>query len=192
MKKLASAIFALGAAFAFSSAANAEQYPTKAYDCVYELVQPTGTSVTTHTITDGKGHLRTESTTSGMKTVMLMDYPNSHMLTLMETQKMAMKAKIPPNSYNGYNDEDLRTKNHAKDLGTKEVAGHPCHGWGYSSAGSSTEVWMGNDIGVFVQSTTVVGGKKTVQTLKSYSGKTPDAALFSMDVPAGFKVMGNW
>lgn len=129
--------------------------------------------------------------TPGSKVITISDYPNMMAVTLMEAQKMAFKAKLTADSYQGSETADMKKKG-AKELGSKVVAGHPCHGWEYNTPASkvTTQIWIGNDIDWLVQSASQLPTGKSLMTLKSYSGKAPDQALFSTTVPAGYKVTG--
>jgi outer membrane lipoprotein-sorting protein len=172
------------------SAALAVDYPRKTFDATYEVAGSTGNS-TMRMSSDGKGKMRVENITPAAKVVTISDYPSLAAITILEAQKMAMKSKLTAESYQGSETEDMK-KRGAKDLGSKEVAGHPCHGWEYTTpaAKSSTQTWIGNDIGWMVQSASQFPSGKSVVTLKTFSNKAPDAALFNMTPPAGFKVTG--
>ncbi|CAN5226790.1 hypothetical protein BH10CYA1_BH10CYA1_07680 [soil metagenome] len=171
------------------SAALAIGYPKKVFDATYEITSPSGPS-TMRMTSDGKGHMRTETKSGGSKFVTIADYPGLVSITLLEAQKMAIKTKLSQDSYQGSETADMKKKG-AKDLGSKVVAGHPCHGYEYNSAGKFlTQIWLGNDIDWFVQSSATLPTGKSVTTLKSFTTKAPDSALFSMTPPAGYKVSG--
>lgn len=171
------------------SAALAVDYPKKVFDATYEITSPAG-ATTMRMTSDGKGRMRTETNTAGNKCITIADYPGLASLTLLEAQKMAIKGKLSAESYQGSETADMKKKG-AKDLGNKVVVGHPSHGYEYNSAGKFlTQIWIGNDIDWFVQSTATLPNGKSVTTLKSFSSKAPDPALFSMTPPAGYKVSG--
>lgn len=187
-------IVAFGSLFAVlfsATAALAVDYPKKVFDATYEVTGPSG-AATMRMMSDGKGKMRTETTTNGSKFVTIADYPNLASLTLVEAQKMAMKGKLSADSYQGNDSADMKKKG-AKDLGSKVVAGHPSHGYEYTAAGGKypTEVWIANDIDWFVQSVSKLptGGAQTT-TLKSFSTAAQSPTLFSMTPPAGYKVTG--
>lgn len=193
MTRVLSPVASVCATFAFAAMAMASDYPTKVFDASYEVSQPTGTAQM-RMLSDGKGHMRTETATGGSKVDMIADYVKKQSLTLMPVQKMAFKGKLAEDSYQGNEESDMKKK-HAKDLGTKVVAGHPCHGWEYTSTTTPhyvTQVWLGNDIGWFVESTSTLPNGKSTTTLRSFSTKAPDATLFSMEVPAGYKASGTY
>jgi len=65
------------------SAAWADDYP-KAYDSTYQTTIDGVGTYETHYVSDGKGHVRSESTqANGEKTICLMDYPNQVLITTM-------------------------------------------------------------------------------------------------------------
>lgn len=193
MTRLISGIGAVVIAVFACSAAALADYPKKVFDATYDLVNPSTGAATMRMASDGKGHMRTETTTKGSKFISIADYPKLESLTILEAQKMAMRSKLSNDSYQGSEPEDMKKRN-AKDLGSKVVAGHPCHGWEYTTkqgaTSSTTETWIGNDIGCLVQSTTTLPQGKSVMTLKTYSAKAPDIIFFSMTPPAGYKVTG--
>jgi outer membrane lipoprotein-sorting protein len=172
-------------------AALAADYPKKIYDATYDIVNASTGKATMRMVSDGKGHVRTETTMPNSKFITIADYPKLESMTILEAQKMVMKGKLSAESYQGSEPDEMKKKN-AKDLGSKVVAGHPCHGYEYTTKQgaytSTTETWIGNDMGCFVQSTTTTPQGKSVTTLKSFSTKAPDVTLFSMTPPAGYKV----
>jgi len=190
MTRLFAGLASVLATLVCCSAALAIDYPKKVFDATYEITSPSGPS-TMRMTSDGKGRMRTETHSGGSKFVTIADYPNLASITLLEAQKMAMKGKLSADSYQGSETADMKKKG-AKDLGSKVVAGHPCHGYEYSTAGKFlTQIWIGNDIDWFVQSTATLPTGKSVTTLKSYTTKAPDPTLFSMTPPAGYKVSGQ-
>jgi hypothetical protein len=192
MTRLISTACSVVAAFTWCVAAYAVDYPKKVFDATYEVVNPASKAVM-RMASDGKGHMRTETNSAASKVVTISDYPNAASLTLMEAQKMAIKGKLNADSYQGAEPADMKKKN-ARDLGSKVVAGHPCHGWEYTTTSGKTvfvtQIWTGDDTGWLVQSTSKLPTGDTVQTLKSWSAAPPSPTLFSMNVPDGYKVMG--
>jgi hypothetical protein len=162
----------------------ANSWPKKAFDASYAVSSPSGQS-TLRMATDGKGHMRSESSAANYSVVTLMDYTNSTQTSLIEQGKMAMQSKIPPEG--GYIvDEDSAKQANGKSLGSKVVGGHPCHGYSIKSPSGTTEVWVADDIGCMVLSTTNGPAGKMTTELKKFSNSAPDAASFK--VPAGYKL----
>jgi len=190
MTRIVAGLVSLVTALVCCSAALAVDYPKKAFDASYDLTAPTGNN-TMRMCSDGKGRMRTETVTPGARVVTISDYPNLVSITILDAQKMAIKSKLTADSYQGSESADMKKKG-AKDIGNKVVAGHPCHGWEYNQPATKTvtQVWIGNDIDWLVQSNTQLPNGKSVMTLKSFAAKAPDASLFSMTVPAGYKVNG--
>lgn len=167
-----------------SSVLAAQNWPTKPFDATYK-VTGSQASYIMRMATDGKGHLRTESNVAGYSSVSIVDYTNMTQISLVEQGKMAMKTKIPPEG--GYiTDGESAKQQNAKALGTKVVAGHPCHGWSYTTPSGKSEVWTADDIGCFVKSVTDGLAGKTVTELQSFSKAVPGKESFQ--VPPGYKL----
>lgn len=166
-------------------AQQAYEGPKVAFDATYTSAGPAGAS-TVRMISDGKGHMRTETSTNGQKMVSIMDYPGKQVVTLIEAQKMAMKSPLKTSGADVH-DADTAKKMKAKSLGTKVVNGHPSHGWQYTHEGATVEVWTGDDINYMTkQETTTPQGKFTMD-LKSYSATAPSPDVFK--IPSGYKMM---
>ncbi len=170
------------AGFVSSTAAYAA--PMRAYDAVYELTSPTGKG-SIHQMSDGKGHLRTESSQGGQKVVSIFDYPGKVCITLLETQKMYMKQPMTPVQADSADVDKL--KKTAKDIGSKVIDSHPCHGYESKVGGSVTQSWIGDDIQNLVHSESTTPQGKTSMSLKSFSKNAPAGDLLA--VPSGYKEM---
>jgi hypothetical protein len=169
--------------------ANPGDYPTKAFDAVYQRVSLNGIS-TYRMCTDGKGHMRTENQVSGQdrKMVVIMDYPKNEMLMLLDTQKLVMKMPLKADT-NPPTDEGGAKALGGKSLGQKVIDSHPCHGFSYTQNGTTVQSWTGDDTGCLVESTTQSDGGKETMHLTKYS-KVPPADAFA--VPQGYReVKGN-
>ena len=162
--------------------ANALDFPKKAYDATYNYSAPTGTH-TMRMVSDGKGKMRTETNTGGMKVVVITDYLKEKSTTLLENQKKYMVQSIAGQPGSVYDDTTAK-KNKAESLGTKVVNGHPSKGWKYNVSGSNTEVWIGNDTQCVVQSVTDSKVGKMTMKLTSYKAGAPAAAAF--EIPSGY------
>lgn len=187
MKKICSSLGIAGCLllFAGSAAIAAQNWPTKAFDVTYTVTSPQSTC-TLRMASDGKGHMRTESSTAGSSVVSLIDYTDMTQTSLIEQGKMAMKTKIPPEG--AYiSDAESAKKANAKALGTKVIGGHPCHGWAYTTPSGKSEVWTADDIGCFVLSTTTGQAGKSTTEMKSFSKVVPGSDSFK--IPAGYKLM---
>jgi hypothetical protein len=163
----------------------AADYPKQVFDATYAMKGPQGTSVM-RMASDGAGRMLTATKTNGAAMTSIIDYTKMTSTTLIEQGKMAMVNKLPAaQKYMG--DADSIKKNGGKDLGTKVVAGHPCHGWEYTNGGAKSETWIGDDIKAMVQSTTNTPQGKTVMTLTEFKKEAPPANLFK--IPPGYKMM---
>ncbi len=165
------------------SALAGQLYP-KVYDATYEAKSQNSVS-TIRMCSDGKGKLRTESGTPAYKIISLIDYPGKFSYSILDSQKMIMKTPIST-EYEGEMTPELAKKKKAQDLGTKDIAGHKCHGWKMPVEGGFTEVWSDEKAGITVHSVTEAKGYKSEMTLKTYSPAPPAEALFSL--PQGYKV----
>lgn len=174
-------------ALALGQASFAGQIYPKVYDATYDSKTPAGAAALRMT-SDGKGKLRTESNSGGMKVVSIIDYPGKMSYSILETQKMVTKMPLKA-EYEGEMNPELAKKKKATDLGTKEIAGHKAHGWKYTVPGGSTEVWMDEAAGIMVQSRTTASGYTTESTLKTFTTQAPSPALFA--IPASYKVVST-
>lgn len=166
-------------------AADVPTYAKKPFDVTMTSKTPAGES-TIRTTCDGKGHLRSEVNTAGQKSISLMDYPANTITSLLEAQKMMIKMPMPAQEEQ-ITDAESAKKVHAKDLGSKVMNGHPCHGYEVKKDDTVTQTWVGDDIHYLVHSEVTSPKLKSVTNLKSYSTKAPEATFF--DIPAGYKEM---
>lgn len=157
----------------------------KAFDAVYESKTSMGKGEM-HISSNGKGKLRTESNAGGYKVVSITDYPNNVAYSIIEAQKMVTKTHIKE-GYSGVSPEDMLKKKDTKDLGTKLVEGHMCHGWLTKTKDSSTETWADSASNELVKSVTTAGGTTSTMILKSLKYSSPAAESFN--IPTGYKVM---
>lgn len=166
--------------------ATSQMLAPPAYDATYET-SSAGTSSVMRYVSDGKGHVRTETTTPQGKFVSIIDYPNSVMWSLIEAQKMAMQMPFNPNSAGqAIRDGQSAEQSGAKPLGTKVFDGHPCHGWELTVQGTTSQSWIGDDINTLVYSVSTGSFGESSVRLKSYSKTQPDPSLFT--VPADYTV----
>jgi hypothetical protein len=184
MKNVTLALSTLIALGTMIPAAVAGEYPTKTFDAKYDIKASSG-NTQLRMISDGKGHFKTETSASGFKSVTIVDYLGKKQTTLIEQGKIAMQSKLP--SGTGYVCDDSSAKTQgAKSIGNKQIAGHPCHGYEYKTPGGKSEVWIADDVGVLVQSSTDTAAGKISYSLISVSTKAPGADEFK--VPAGYKL----
>ena len=154
----------------------------RAYDAVYELSSPAGKG-SMHQMSDGKGHLRTETVQGGQKIVSILDFPGKVAITLIDAQKMIMKQPMTPAQADT---ADLdKQKKTSKEIGSKVIDSHPCHGYESKTGSIVSQIWIGDDIQNLVRSESSTPQGKSSMTLKSYSKNAPAADLLA--VPAGYK-----
>ena len=179
---LALALLSLG----ITGAAQASEPYPKCFDATYEASTSTGKSQM-HIVSDGKGRMRTESNAGGFKVISITDYPNSVAYSVLEAQKMITKMHLKE-GYSSNDPGEMLKKKGTKDLGTKMVEGHNCHGWLTTTQGSTQEIWVDTASNILVKSSTTSSGSTTSMILKNLKNGTPAAELFT--VPAsGYKVM---
>ena len=177
---------ALGLISVLAPNAVAGNYPTQKFDAKYEIDSPQG-KIQMRMASDGAGHFMTESVTHGMKSTSLLDYLAGTSTTLIEQGKMAMKTKLPTGGAPVADESSMKSKG-GKEIGAKVVNGHPCHGFESNTAGVKSQVWIGDDCHITVQSITDSPAGKQVMNLKSVAG-APPADVFK--VPAGYKMMAQ-
>ena len=168
-----------------ASANEVPSYAKKAFDVTLLNKTSTGDS-TVRSTSDGKGKIRSEVDTKGQKSISIMDYPAGTITSLMVAQKMMLKMALPK-ADDVVTDAETAKKAGAKDLGTKTISGHPCHGWEVKKGDTTVQTWVGDDIHYLVHSETHSPKMNLSTDLKSYSAKAPDATFF--DVPPGYKEM---
>lgn len=164
----------------------AQEAPKAAFDATFVAGGPAGSS-TVRMVSDGKGHMRTETKTNGQTFVTIMDYPGKVAYTVLDAQKMVMKT--PLTATTEVHDSESAKKAKAKSLGAKTVNGHPCHGWEYTIPGGKSEVWTGDDINYLVKSETTTKQGKMTMDLKTWAA--PKLGANDFKVPTGYKVMGT-
>jgi hypothetical protein len=159
----------------------AAEYP-KASDTTYETTIAGVGTMQNHYMSDGKGHMRSETTDqNGLVQISLMDYLQHTAISTMDSdgQKRFMKNPLP--DYEG----DDAFKKDAKDLGTKVIDNHPCHGYETTfKNGLATDTWIGDDTKCAVLIESVGPEQKTISKLKSWVNTAPS---FSMSLPSDYK-----
>jgi hypothetical protein len=171
----------LVATFATINAVSAQNYPN-AYESSYETnMEGLGTQKI-HYLSDGKGHVRTETTdVLGQTSLVLMDYPQHTLTTTLDIngQKRFMKTALP--DYTG----PAPFKQDAKDLGAKVIDGHSCHGYEKTYPnGQTSDIWVEDKTDCTILTESVGVQPKSTTRLKSYADKAP---VFSMDLPTDYK-----
>jgi hypothetical protein len=159
----------------------AASYP-KAYDATYETTMAGVGNMQNHYMSDGKGHMRTEtSDKNGITQICLMDYLQHTLTTgmLLNGEKRSMKSPLP--DYEG----DDAYKKDAKDLGTKVIDNRPCHGYETTfKNGEQSDSWVADDTKAVVLTESVGSDQKTITKLKTWVGTAP---AFSMTLPSDYK-----
>jgi len=200
MKRLVT-FLALSAFFTMSKSDANDRYPN-AYDATYEMTKSytaaAGSKTIIHEMSDGKGHVRKESTESfpngqtERSSTDIYDYSDNMMTRLMDDQKMYITMPIPSGFEllaHTIDEEHLKNfRPNAKSLGTRVIDGHPCRGYELSvddNVASTVQLWIADDIHCMVQSETTLPNGKELLALKSFSHKAPANDLSA--VPSGYK-----
>jgi hypothetical protein len=162
----------------------AQHWSKKAFDASYDVQSASG-KTSLRMVTDGQGRSRQEMITPSGKVVSIIDAPNKMMYQVMESQRMVMK--MPYQETASITDEQSARAANAKPLGVKVIDGHPCHGWQTVQRDSTTESWIGDDIGCVVVSSTKAANYTSGMKLLKYSAAKPSPSDFV--IPSGYKVM---
>ncbi len=164
-------------------------WQTRTYDATFNMSTPS-TKGSFRIAADGRGHSIVDSKVTQGHSLMIVDAPNKTTLMVTEAQgrKMAMKMPYKDASKYATTSDDVRRRN-GTPLGTKVIAGHPCHGYKYMDRETgSTETWIGDDIDFMVETTTNSPGEgPTKLTLQTFSVSAPPSSTFTL--PAGVQVM---
>lgn len=170
-------------------------YPTTAYDATYVRRTEQGVSDYRY-CTDGEGHVRIETTPPAAgytiseekpaNSVTIFDYPHKLMFTLLEKQKIAIKAPMNANaSAAPLNSARIKELN-GRDLGTDTKFNHPCHGYKWEENGITTESWIATDLKCPIHTETM--SPKGNETMHLAKYKLVDADPRDFEIPADFKV----
>lgn len=169
-----------------SSAAPLSKFFDHPFDAVSESQDANGNMSTTHTVSDGKGHIRTETVSPSATLISIFDHDSSTLCTIREKDKVIIKNKIAPYLM----EPEAIPKQDLQQLGTRTINGHPCIGESYHFANTNFVTWRGQDVDNYtVKSVAKRNGIQTVTELKSYKNTAPDPSLFI--VPSqGYTVQG--
>ena len=175
---------AIVAANGLAAQAGDIQYPKTVYDATYDLKSTAGAS-TMRMVSNGKGQMRTENKGASYSMASITDYPGHVVYTIMDAQKMVMKTPLAQ-SYKDTSADSLKTKKGAQDLGVKNIAGHPSHGWKYTENGTTSEVWIDEKAQIVTRSNTTSPSGNSTMEIKSLSTAAPPDSLFKP--PSGYKM----
>lgn len=164
-------------------------WQNRTYDATFSMYSPS-TQGSFRIAADGRGHSIVDSKVTQGHSLMIVDAPNktTFMITEAQGHKMAMKMPYKEASKYATTSEDIRRRN-GVPLGTKVIAGHPCHGYKYNDRETGvTETWLGDDIDFMVETITNAPTEgQTKLTLQTFSASAPPAGTFTL--PAGVKIM---
>lgn len=186
IKRLLS-IFMLALSFVFPAlAVYAHDYPVKPYRARYSFTSPQGTNPM-RIVTDGNGKMRTDTKSSAGVVSSIVDYKNNTSISLIKSQKMAVKTKLKPGSTTPQViDKDSAEKIGAKSLGKKKILGRDCNGWEYENKVGKYKVWVDSDTGCCFESESLSKHGKFVMKIEEFNPKAPDSGMFQ--IPSGYKI----
>jgi hypothetical protein len=169
-----------------SEAAPLSKFFDHPFDAVSVSQDANGNMSTTHTVSDGKGHIRTETVSPSATLISIFDHESNVLCTIREKDKVIMRNKIAPYLM----EPDAIPKQDLQQLGKRVINGHPCTGESYHFANTNFVTWRGQDVDNYtVKSVSKRNGIQTVTELKSYTNAAPDPSLFI--VPSvGYTVQG--
>jgi hypothetical protein len=145
------------------------------FDAVSVSQDANGNMSTTHTVSDGKGHIRTETVSPAATLISIFDHESNVLCTIREKDKVIMKNKVAPYLM----EPDAIPKQDLQQLGRKVINGHPCTGESYHFANTNFYTWRGQDVDNYaVKTVSKRNGIQTVTELKSYKTTAPDPSLF--------------
>ena len=164
-----------------SSAMAAEAPP--AFDATYTIVDNRGTHATTHKLSDGAGHTRTETDVNNGKTISIVDYHTMTVYTILESQKLITKGP-----YKG--DAEAEGAALLETLPDTTVCGRPCTGKIETVKGGIKKTWTDKALKIMVQ-TTLQGGDLTRTTsMTSLSTAVPSPDNFVVPT-TGYTMMNR-
>jgi len=155
---------------------------SKAYEATYETTVAGDGTMQHHYMSDGKGHMRTEASEKNCITqIFLKDYPQHTWIITMDINGQKRFIKRPLPDYEG----DDAFKKDAKDLGTKVIDNHPCHGYEKTfKNGKGSDSWYADDTKRVILTESVGFEPKSITKLKSWVNTSPS---FSMSLPSDYK-----
>lgn len=159
------------------------------YDATYSLTNDNGGGLW-RTASDGRGHLLIEMRQGSRKDIFIYDRATAMAYVIADDgkQKGATRFSFDENNNDLFpvtTVADARQRN-AQEIGQKNIAGHPCHGYRYSPAGNNTvkgtvEAWIGDDTNFLVQSVSKTDNHgSATMTLQYFTPEAPSAENFAL------------
>lgn len=169
---------------------NQPLHPIKPFDVQYTVVGTKGFMMVCRFVSDGVGHVRTE--TAGLPFINIIDYPNRTWTILDINKKEARRNKwvspeVPMKALPVLDQQGAKRVN-AQPSGQQVVAGHPCKGYVYTTPGSRNEVWIADDIGIVVKSESSTPKGKLLTTMKGFSANVKQEEFM---IPTMYKVVNT-
>lgn len=168
---------------------NQPLHPVKPFDVRYTIVPSKGIPAVCRFVSDGAGHLRSE--TAGIPYINIIDYTNRTWTILDVNKKTATRSKwTSPEVVMRMPvlDQQGAKRVNAQPAGQEVVAGHPCKGYVYTTPGARNEIWIADDIGIVVKSTSKTPKGQILTTMSAYSGNVKPEEFM---IPNIYKVVNT-
>ena len=156
-------------------------YPKQSFAAKY-AVESMGKTWQMELVSDGKGHVRQWELDPDARReqVALFDFPKKVIYWMRPANRVAIAHPLDGNGL-GYADEYLFLYD-GKKLGSRQIAGEPCHGWTRELAGQPMQSWFSDRNGCLVESSAF--GKHTILTELNHDQPNPQ----EFAVPKDYKV----
>jgi hypothetical protein len=161
--------------------------PIKPFKAVYEYKAGDAAPITQAWLSNGKGQVvMMPAKGSATDPYTLVDYTTGESTALNPATKTAVSSKLEmPWISNGTCEET-----NATILGDKTIDGHPCKGWKVTNGNTTSEYWLGEDTGCYVQIISTLPNDKTAEfKLVEFEPTVDPAAKF--EVPEGYSKAGS-
>lgn len=175
------------APYTMAQKALAFDFPKEAYVAKYDVTFPPDGKMEMVMGSDGKGMTFIKTTEGNKVTRDYFDYKTTTKTTFDDTRKQALISKMYEEDANFF-DQDRYKRKGSKELGSKTVAGHQCHGFVFEQGGKSADVWIANDCKVMVSTETSGQDAKTIILLKELN-KEPNSKEFKIEIPSDYQTV---
>jgi len=157
-------------------------YPTVPFTCEYSVqtLNSRAPQGAMKVFSDGKGKLRIERGNPKHPSITLVDFVGhkAYSLSLNGKRNLAYERRLPPTPC--LFDPFIDCRGALKDLGLKQIDGHPCHGMRVESKMGRWDIWIGQETEYTVEndSSTPFGG--SITKLTNLDLKAPASELFEL------------
>lgn len=181
--RILASITAILAPYTMALTALAFDPPKESYKAIYDTNSSGKVASQTCMAWNGKDVGVLRAVVKGENFRIVSDFKNNKAIIFMDAHKIARPLPLDVEYIELFDMESYK-KRSTKDLGTKTVNGHPCHGYLYMDHGVSREVWIGVDCKVVVLLKNPDEGN--LLSLKSFEKSPPDSE-FVTAIPADYE-----